>query len=216
MEEKAEDQDGMEQVEHDVLAADRRARRRPASAPLASASRHGCTPAARLTRAKDCGRATVKVSWTVIIVQSVILFVWITAHLVGAIRCWDSYPFILNLARRTGHHDEPDRKPDIDRKAELLQFYGWISSGRLQALLAKRDKPVSGKAGIGVAPNADIVGIAANPGGGDQLRGNSVAPSCGNAGTQLGRAQVKEDRPPARPLPCTVDGGWRRTMTWCI
>jgi hypothetical protein len=27
VEEKAEDQDGMEQVEHDVLAADRRARR---------------------------------------------------------------------------------------------------------------------------------------------------------------------------------------------
>jgi len=38
-------------------------------------------------------------SWSFIIVQSAILFVWITANLVGAMRGWDPYPFILlNLA----------------------------------------------------------------------------------------------------------------------
>jgi hypothetical protein len=47
---------------------------------------------------------------------------------------------------------------------------------------------------MGVAPNADLVGIAANLGGLDQLRRNAVARSWGNAGTQLGRAQAKEGR----------------------
>ena len=61
---------------------------------------------------------------------------------------------------------------------------------------SKSDKPVSGIAGIGVAPNADVVTIAANLGGGDQLCRDAGARSCGNAGTQLGRAQAKEDRPP--------------------
>jgi hypothetical protein len=78
---------------------------------------------------------------------------------------------------------------------ELLQLYGWISPGRLQALGAKSDKPVGGIAGIGV-PNADVVAIAANLGGGDQLRKDAVARGCGNARTQLGRAHAKEDRLP--------------------
>jgi hypothetical protein len=53
-------------------------------------------------------------SWSFIIVQNAILFVWITANLIGAMRGWDPYPFILlNLAlslrgglRRASHHGE--------------------------------------------------------------------------------------------------------------
>ena len=38
-------------------------------------------------------------SWSFIIVQSAILFAWIAANLIGAMRGWDPYPFILlNLA----------------------------------------------------------------------------------------------------------------------
>ena len=43
--------------------------------------------------------ACVMGSWTFIIVQSAILIGWIMANLVGAMRSWDPYPFILlNLA----------------------------------------------------------------------------------------------------------------------
>ena len=79
MEEKAEDQDGMEQAEHDLVADLRRARRSfrlpdmdepPAVARL--------TPGQRIADAV----ATVMGSWSFIIVQSAILFVWITANLV--------------------------------------------------------------------------------------------------------------------------------------
>jgi uncharacterized membrane protein len=55
-------------------------------------------------------------SWSFIIVQSAILFVWITANLVGAMK-GDPYPFILlNLAlssqalRRASHHDDQNRQ----------------------------------------------------------------------------------------------------------
>jgi uncharacterized membrane protein len=83
VEEQAEDQDGMEQAEHDLLADLRRARRSlrlqdmdepPAGARL--------TPGQRIADAV----ATVMGSWSFIIVQSAILFVWITANLVGATR----------------------------------------------------------------------------------------------------------------------------------
>lgn len=43
--------------------------------------------------------ARVMGSWTFIIVQSAILLTWIAANVVGAMRGWDPYPFILlNLA----------------------------------------------------------------------------------------------------------------------
>ena len=86
MEEKAEDPGGMEPAEHDLLADLRRARRSlrlqdmdepPAVARL--------TPGQRIADAV----ATVMGSWSFIIVQSAILFVWITANLVGAIRGLD-------------------------------------------------------------------------------------------------------------------------------
>ena len=93
---KAGDPRGMEPAEHDLLVGLRRARRSrrlqemdepPALARL--------TPGQRIADAV----ATVMGSWSFIIVQSAILFVWITANLVGAMRGWDPYPFILlNLA----------------------------------------------------------------------------------------------------------------------
>src|SRR5205807_10537694 len=68
---------------------------------------------------------TVIGSWSVIIVQSAILLVWITANLVGAIRGWDPYPFILlNLALSfQAAYAAPvimmsqNRQQDIDRRA---------------------------------------------------------------------------------------------------
>jgi uncharacterized membrane protein len=82
----------MEQVEHDLLADLRRARRslrlEGMDEPLAVASP---TLGQRIADAV----ATVMGSWSFIIVQSAILFVWITANLIGAIRGWDPYPFIL-------------------------------------------------------------------------------------------------------------------------
>ena len=69
--------------------------------------------------------ATVMGSWSFIIAQSAILFVWITANLVGAMTGWDPYPFILlNLAlsfqaayaARVIMMSQ-NRQQDIDRKA---------------------------------------------------------------------------------------------------
>jgi len=64
-------------------------------------------------------------SWTFIIVQSAILFVWIAVNLVGRMRSWDPYPFILlNLALSfQAAYAAPvimmsqNRQQDIDRKA---------------------------------------------------------------------------------------------------
>jgi uncharacterized membrane protein len=122
VEEKAADPRGMEPAEHDLLVGLRRARRSrrlqemdepPALARL--------TPGQRIADAV----ATVMGSWSLIIVQSAILFVRITANLVGAIRGWDPYPFILlNLALSfQAAYAAPvimmsqNRQQDIDRRA---------------------------------------------------------------------------------------------------
>jgi uncharacterized membrane protein len=122
VEEKAEDQDGMEQAEHDLLADLRRARR-----SLRLQGMDQPPAVARLTLGQRIADAvaTVMGSWSFIIVQSAILFVWITANLVGAIRGWDPYPFILlNLALSfQAAYAAPvimmsqNRQQDIDRKA---------------------------------------------------------------------------------------------------
>src|SRR4051794_40850261 len=112
----------MEQAEHDLLADLRRARRslhlqdmdkRPAVARL--------TPGQRIADAVGA----VMGSWNFVIVQSVILFVSIAANLIGAIRGWDPYPFILlNLALSfQAAYAAPvimmsqNRQQDIDRRA---------------------------------------------------------------------------------------------------
>ena len=96
VEEKVEDQDGLEQAEHDLLADLRRARRSLRLQGMDEPPEVG-----RLTLGQRIADAVATVigSWSFIIVQSTILFVWITANLVGVIRGWDPYPFILlNLA----------------------------------------------------------------------------------------------------------------------
>jgi uncharacterized membrane protein len=120
--EKPEDQDGMDETERDLLSDLRRARRSlrlqdmdepPAGVCLTTGQRVADTV------------ATVIGSWTFIIVQSAILFAWITANLVGAIRGWDPYPFILlNLVLSfQAAYAAPvimmsqNRQQDIDRKA---------------------------------------------------------------------------------------------------
>lgn len=122
VEEKVEDQDSMEQVEHDLLADLRRARR-----SLRLQAMDEPPAVARLTPGQSIADAvaTVMGSWSFIIVQSAILIVWITANLVGAIRGWDPYPFILlNLALSfQAAYAGPvimmsqNRQQDIDRKA---------------------------------------------------------------------------------------------------
>jgi uncharacterized membrane protein len=96
VEKKAGNPGGMERAEHDLLADLRRARRslrlQGMDEPPAVARP---TPGQRIADAV----AAVMGSWSFIIVQSAILFVWITANLIGTMRGWDPYPFILlNLA----------------------------------------------------------------------------------------------------------------------
>jgi uncharacterized membrane protein len=122
VDEKTEDQDGMEQAEHDLLANLRQARRSLRLHDMREPSGVGdVTPGQRIVDAV----ANVMGSWTFIIVQSAILFVWIAANLVGATRGWDPYPFILlNLALSfQAAYAAPvimmsqNRQQNIDRKA---------------------------------------------------------------------------------------------------
>jgi uncharacterized membrane protein len=122
VEEKAEDQDGMEEAERDLLADLRRARRSLRLQGMDEPPAVAClTPGQRIAGAV----ATVMGSWTFIIIQSGILFAWITANLVGTIRGWDPYPFILlNLALSfQAAYAAPvimmaqNRQQDIDRTA---------------------------------------------------------------------------------------------------
>jgi uncharacterized membrane protein len=86
MDEEAEDPGGMEQAEHELLADLRRARRTLRLQAIEEA------PAARrLTLGQRISDAVAVVmgSWTFIIIQSAILFLWIAANLVGARRGWD-------------------------------------------------------------------------------------------------------------------------------
>jgi uncharacterized membrane protein len=117
--EKAED---MHQAEHELLADLRRARR-----SLRLQDMDEPTAVARLTAGQRIAGAvaTVMGSWSFIVVQSAILFVWVTANLIGAIRGWDPYPFnLLNLALSfQAAYAAPiilmsqNRQQDIDRKA---------------------------------------------------------------------------------------------------
>jgi uncharacterized membrane protein len=122
VEEKAGDPGGMEPAEHDLLTDLRRARR-----SLRLQAMNEPPAVARLTTGQRIADAvaTVMGSWSFIIVQSAILIVWVTANLVGAIRGWDPYPFILlNLALSfQAAYAAPvimmsqNRQQDIDRKA---------------------------------------------------------------------------------------------------
>jgi uncharacterized membrane protein len=112
----------MQPAEHELLSDLRRLRRF-----LRLQTGGECPPVGRLTRGQRVadGVAGVMGSWTFIIVQTVILLLWIAANLLGAIRRWDPYPFILlNLALSfQAAYAAPvimmsqNRQQDIDRKA---------------------------------------------------------------------------------------------------
>src|SRR6476659_8832202 len=74
--------------------------------------------------------ATVMGSWTFIICQSIILFVWIVLNITAYVERWDPYPFILlNLALSfQAAYAAPfimmsqNRQQDIDRKKAEADF----------------------------------------------------------------------------------------------
>jgi uncharacterized membrane protein len=112
----------MAQAEHDLLADLRRTRR---SLRLQGVDERPAVACLMLGQRIADAVATIMGSWSFIIVQSAILFAWITANLVGAMRGWDPYPFILlNLALSfQAAYAAPvimmsqNRQQDIDRKA---------------------------------------------------------------------------------------------------
>ena len=115
-------QSGMEPSEHELLSDLRRLRRALRQRPPEE-----CLPVGRLTPGQKVADAVAAVmgSWRFIIIQTVLLFLWISANLLGATRSWDPYPFILlNLALSfQAAYAAPvimmsqHRQQDIDRKA---------------------------------------------------------------------------------------------------
>jgi uncharacterized membrane protein len=122
VDEKPKDRNGMEQAERDLLADLRLARR---SLRLEAMDEPPMTKRMAFGPRIADAVASVMGSWTFIIVQSAILIGWIMANLVGAMRSWDPYPFILlNLALSfQAAYAAPvimmsqNRQQDIDRKA---------------------------------------------------------------------------------------------------
>ena len=116
------DQPNMEQTEHELLSDLRRLRRSLRRRPAGTG-----TAAERFTLGQKVADTVASVlgSWTFIIVQTAVLFAWISANWLGAMRSWDPYPFILlNLALSfQAAYAAPvimmsqNRQQDIDRKA---------------------------------------------------------------------------------------------------
>ena len=115
------DQPNMEQTEHELLSDLRRLRRSLRRRPAGTG-----TAAERFTLGQKVADTVASVlgSWTFIIVQTAVLFAWISANWLG-LRSWDPYPFILlNLALSfQAAYAAPvimmsqNRQQDIDRKA---------------------------------------------------------------------------------------------------
>jgi uncharacterized membrane protein len=69
-------------------------------------------------------------SWSFIIIQSIILIIWVVLNVIGFIRAWDPYPFILlNLALSfQAAYAAPiimmsqNRQQEIDRKAAETDY----------------------------------------------------------------------------------------------
>jgi hypothetical protein len=108
---------------------------------------------ARLTlgQRKADAVATVMGWWSFIIVQSAILFVWIIANLVEAMRGWDPYPFILlNLALSIrAAYAAPvimmsqNRRQDIDRKAAENDSPDQREGGARDRVAGSEDRPTA-------------------------------------------------------------------------
>lgn len=116
------DRTSMEQTEHELLSDLRRVRRSLRLRPLEQGT--AAEPLTLGQRVADC-LASILGSWTFIVIQSAVLFVWISANLLGLMRSWDPYPFILlNLALSfQAAYAAPvimmsqNRQQDIDRVA---------------------------------------------------------------------------------------------------
>jgi uncharacterized membrane protein len=112
----------MEQADYELLSDLRRLRR-----SLRLSAPDECLAVGRLTPGQKVADAVAAAmgSWRFIIVQSAILFLWISANLLGTMRGWDPYPFILlNLALSfQAAYAAPvimmsqNRQRDIDRMA---------------------------------------------------------------------------------------------------
>jgi hypothetical protein len=104
VEEKAGYPGGMEPAEHVLLVGLRGVRR---SLRLQEMDEHQAlarlTPGQRIADAV----ATVMGSWSFIIVQSAILFVWITANLVGAIRAGTPTRSFFSISRFRSRRPTP-------------------------------------------------------------------------------------------------------------
>jgi uncharacterized membrane protein len=115
-------QPDMEQAEHELRSDLRRLRR-----SLRLRRPEESSSVERLTRGQKVADVVTGVmgSWKFIVLQTVILFLWISANLLGAMRSWDPYPFILlNLALSfQAAYAAPvimmsqNRQQNIDRKA---------------------------------------------------------------------------------------------------
>ena len=98
-----------------------RSRRRALRTSHVHKTLHGLTLGQRIA---DAVAATMG-SWTFIIIQSAILFIWIVLNITAYVEKWDPYPFILlNLALSfQAAYAAPfimmsqNRQQDIDRKA---------------------------------------------------------------------------------------------------
>jgi uncharacterized membrane protein len=99
--------------------------------------------------------ATGMGSWRFIIIQTLIVAIWMIANIVGFVRHWDVYPFILlNLlfstqaayaapiimmaqnrqSERDRHHAEQDYKTNIEAKKEIEQLLEKLNSIEIEKL----------------------------------------------------------------------------------
>jgi uncharacterized membrane protein len=99
--------------------------------------------------------ATGMGSWRFIIIQTLIVAIWMIANIVGFVRHWDIYPFILlNLlfstqaayaapiimmaqnrqSERDRHHAEQDYKTNIEAKKEIEQLLEKLNSIEIEKL----------------------------------------------------------------------------------
>jgi uncharacterized membrane protein len=143
----------MEQTEHELLSDLRRVRRSLRLRPLEQGTAaEPLTPGQRVADSL----ASILGSWTFIVIQSAVLFVWISANLLGLMRSWDPYPFILlNLAlsfqaayaapvimmsqNRQQHIDreaaENDYKVNVKAELEIELLHEKIDQMRAQEVL---------------------------------------------------------------------------------
>jgi uncharacterized membrane protein len=126
----------------------RRSHRNPANVALHDHAGLGARAADRVTKAFG--------SWGFLIAQTIIIVVWITLNVVGAIEHWDTYPFILlNLlfstqaayaaplillsSNRSSEHDRLRAEVSYTRQDEMLTQLADMHD-RLEVLIGSATK----------------------------------------------------------------------------